>query len=102
MSARQHWRLTEDLAGSQAKRTIHRTSSNVVSNVKPTMFSMAVFFLKERLINESIASICWFFLLNNVSGAKGSEISQMHLVKCWYHAVNYFEYIWDFPSDLLQ
>lgn len=92
----------KNLAGSQSKWTIHRTSSNVVNNVKPTMFSLAVFFLKELLINESIASVCWFFLLNNVSGAKGSEISQMHLVTCWYHAVNYFEYIWDFPSDLLQ
>ena len=26
----------------------------------------------------------------------------MHPVKCWNHVINYFEYIGDFPSDVLQ
>lgn len=65
-------------------------------------FPWAVFILKELPVNKGNASICWFLLLNNVSGAKGSEISHMHPVKCWNHAINYFEYIGDFPSDLLQ
>lgn len=90
------------MAGSEAKETIRRTSSNVVNNAKPTVFFMVVFILKQLPINKDIASTCWFFLLNNVSGVKSSEISQMHPVKCWYHAINYFEYIWDFSSDLLQ
>ena len=35
-------------------------------------------------------------------GTEGSEISQMCPVKCWNHLINYFEYIGDFPSDVLQ
>lgn len=92
----------KNLAGSEAKRTVPRTSSHAVTNAKATIFSMAVFILKELPINKGNTSICWFLLLNNVSGAKGSEISQMHPVKCWNHAINYFEYIGDFPSDLWQ
>lgn len=90
------------LAGQKLSWTIHRTSSDVVNNAETTIFSMAVFILKGLLINKGFASICWFLLLNNVSGAEGSEISQMRPVKCWYRAINYFKYIWDFPSDLLQ
>lgn len=92
----------KNLAGSEAKRTVPKTSSHAVTNAKATIFSMAVFILKELPINKGNTSICWFLLLNNVSGAKGSEISQMHPVKCWNHAINYFEYIGDFPSDLWQ
>lgn len=92
----------KNLAGSEAKRAIYRTSSDVVNNARAPLFSAAVFSLKELLVNKGNASVCWFLLLSNVSGAKASEISQMHTVKCWNHAINYFEYIGDFPSDLLQ
>lgn len=90
------------MAGSGAKQAIPRTSSDAVNNAKAAIFSMAVFILKELPINKGNASVCLFLLLNNVSGAKGSEISQMHCVKCWNQAINYFEYIGDFPSDFLQ
>lgn len=61
------WRLTEDVAESEAQRAVPRTSSDAVSNADATLFSVAVFILKELLINKSIASVCRFFLLNNVS-----------------------------------
>lgn len=32
-----------------------------------SLFSVAVFVLKELLINKGIASVCWFLLLNNIS-----------------------------------
>jgi hypothetical protein len=66
------------------------------------IFSMAVLTLQEPLINKGSSSVCLFLLLNNVSGAKGSEISQMLCVKYWYYAINYFECIRDFSFDLLQ
>lgn len=46
--------------------------------------------------------MCWALPLNNVSGAKGPEISQICLVKCWYYVINYFEHIRAFSFDLLQ
>lgn len=59
----------ENVAGSEAKQAVPRTSSDAVNNAKPTLFSMAVFVLNELLINKGIASIGWFLLLNGVSGA---------------------------------
>lgn len=61
------WRLIEDVAESEAQRAVLRTSSDAVSNASATLFSLAVFILKELLINKSIASVCRFLLLNNVS-----------------------------------
>lgn len=55
------------MAESEAKRAIPKTSSDAVNNAKATLFSVAVFILKELLINKGIASVCWFLLLNNVS-----------------------------------
>lgn len=76
--------------------------SVVVNDARPTVFFMTAFTLRELLISKGIAHICWFLLLNTISGPKGSGRSQLHPVKCWYQAVNYFAFIWDFPSDLLQ
>lgn len=45
-----------------------------------------------------VGSYFWITFL----GTEGSEISQMRPVKCWNHVINYFEYIGDFPSDVLQ
>lgn len=69
--------------GQRPSRTIHSIASpTVVNDAKPTIFLMAVLILQEVPVNKAISSIWWFILLNNISGAKGPEISQMHLVQC--------------------
>ena len=90
------------MAESEAERAVPKTSSDAADNAKATLFSVAVSILKELLINKVLQVYVGSYFWITFLGTEGSEISQMCPVKRWNHLINYFEYIGDFPSDVLQ